>query len=311
MKGISMKVFLIVITILLILFIFCYIFSLYLFNETINNKKSHIKPFGSNKYHSVVDHTKEDEKWIANNSQEVVVKSFDNLKLHAYDINFKHNDYAILVHGYRGKSFDLARVAKMFESMNYNILLPDLRGHGKSDGDYIGMGYHDHFDLMTWIKYLNENYPQAKIILYGISMGASTVLMASGENPQNLKLTIADAGYESIWDELKYQLKGLFHLPIFPFLYLTSMITKIECNYSFHDGRTIDYVEKAKKPILYIHGDKDSFILVDNAKDMYKATKSPKELLIVPNAQHVASEAIDSKKYWGTISNFINKYGKM
>lgn len=305
-----MKIFLIILGIILILFILCYLFGLYLYKLVINNKASNVTPVGSSKYKSVTDHTKQDEEWVFNSSKEITLKSFDNLKLHAYDMNFGYDNYAILVHGYRGVSLELSRVAQIFKNMKYNILLPDLRGHGKSEGNYIGMGYHDHFDLLTWIKYLNKNYPQAKIILYGISMGASTVLMTSGENPYNLKLTIADAGYESIWDEFKYQLHGLFHLPIFPFLYITSFITKMKCHYSFHDGRTIDYVAKSKTPILYIHGEKDAFILVDNAKDMYEKTNSPKELLIVPKAQHVASEAIDSKKYWDTITNFIKKYDK-
>ena len=303
-----MKILLIIIVILVVLFILCYLFSLYLYRLVISNKKSNVQPVGSNKYHSVTDHTKKDVQWVFDNSSEISIKSFDNLSLHAHDLNFNYHDYVILVHGYRGNSLELSRVAQIFKNMHYNILLPDLRGHGSSDGKYIGMGYHDHYDLLGWIKYINKNYPEAQIILYGISMGASTVLMTAGENPRNLKLTIADAGYESIWDEFKYQLRGLFHLPIFPFLYLTSFITKLKCHYSFHDGRTIDYVAKAKQPILYIHGENDAFILVDNAKDMYKATNAPKELLTVPKAQHVASEAVDSKKYWETITNFIKKY---
>src|SRR5574344_196554 len=171
------------ILIILFLFILSYIFSLYLYRIVIDNRPTKFKPIGSSKYESITDHSLADEKWVLNNFKDVYLNSFDNLKLHGYELNKGYDNYVVLVHGYRGQGLNLAKVAKKFYSLGYNILIIDLRGHGKSSGNYIGMGYHDHFDLLTWLKYIKKNHFQAKVILYGISMGASTVLMTSGENP--------------------------------------------------------------------------------------------------------------------------------
>lgn len=293
--------------IILIILVIIYIFSLYLYRVTIDNRKTNFKAIGSEIYDSVVNHSKIQEDALLNNSQEVYVKT-NGLKLHAYDWNNQHHDYVILVHGYRGHGIELCRAAGIFEKMGFNVLVPDLRGHGKSEGNYIGMGYDDHFDILSWMKYIKNKYPQAKVVLYGISMGAATVLMSAGENSSNLVATIEDSGYKSIMSELKYQFKNIFHLPTFPLLYTTNLITFFKNNYTFNEGNTLEFVKKIKKPVLFIHGNSDKYVPIQNAKDLYEACSSPKELLIVPGAKHVAAEYVDSKKYWQTIKNFLKKY---
>lgn len=297
----------IVVIIILIIFILINIFSLYLYRITIDSKKTNFKAVGSDIYNSVINHTKLQEDNFIKNSVEVYLKT-NGLNLHAYDWNDNFDNYAILVHGYRGNSLDMVRVAEMFNKMKYNILIPDLRGHGKSDGKYIGMGYDDHYDIVSWLKYLKKKYPNAKVVLYGISMGAATVIMAAGENSSNLVATIEDSGYESIMGELKYQFKNIFHLPVFPLLYTTSFITFLKANYSFNDGNTLKYVKKIKTPVLFIHGEDDKYVPIENARVLYENCHSSKELLTVAGAKHVASEYIDSKKYWATIEKFLKKY---
>jgi uncharacterized protein len=294
--------------ILLIILLAINIFCLYLYRMVIDNRKTSIKPVGSSIYKAITTHSKKDADWLINHSKEITLTSFDGLTLHGYDANFKYDNYAILVHGYRGDGLELSRVAQKFYQLHFNILEIDLRGHGKSSGNYIGMGYDDSKDLLLWIKYLNKSYPHSKIILFGISMGAATVMMAAGSNPKNVQLVIEDAGYESIWEEFKYQIHGLFHLPIFPFLYLTSFITKLKAHYSFKDGDVINMVRKAKMPMLFIHGTDDTFINVNNAYHLYDAKQGIKEILIIPHARHVESEQVANKKYWDTINKFIKNY---
>src|SRR5574344_2610670 len=97
------------IVIILVLFVILYLFCLYLFHSVIDNKKNNIQPIGSSKYSSIADHTKSDENYVTENSEEVYIKSFDNLKLHAYDLDLHQKNYAILVHGYRGHALELSR----------------------------------------------------------------------------------------------------------------------------------------------------------------------------------------------------------
>lgn len=125
--------------------------------------------------------------------------------------------------------------AKMYHDWGYNVLAPDARGHGKSQGDYIGFGWPDRKDYVQWIeKVLTENGQQEQITLYGVSMGAATVMMTSGEKlPDNVKAIVEDCGYSTVNQELQYQLKELFNLPSFPLVNVTSGITKLRAGYFF------------------------------------------------------------------------------
>lgn len=227
----------------------------------------------------------EDVNWLIKNSNytDKYINSFDNLKLHGYEVKneTKTNKWAIVVHGYTSEGELVSSKAKHFYEMGYNILVPDLRGHGKSEGDYIGMGWDDRLDIIDWINNILEDNPRSEIILHGTSMGAATVLSTSGENlPNNVKAIIADCGYTSVWNEFTYQLKALFNLPAFPVMNLSNMVTMVKAGYSLKDASPIEQVAKSKTPILYIHGDKDDFVPYYMMDELYKATSSEKVNLL-------------------------------
>ena len=193
--------------------------------------------------------------------------------------------------------------------MGYNILIPDLRSHGLSEGNYIGMGWDDRLDIIKWINTILNDDPDAEIVLHGVSMGASTVLMVSGEEiPSNVKAIIADCGYTSVWDEFSYQLDNLFSLPPFPIMNVSSLVAKIKAGYFLGDASAIKQVKNSKTPILFIHGDEDDFVPYYMMDELYDATNSEKEKLTIKNAGHAKASEIDPETYWTTVSNFINKY---
>lgn len=256
-----------------------------------------------------------DIDWLLNNSNysDEYITSFDGLKLHAYKVINKtpSDKWAITVHGYTSEGLNMSSYAKKYYDMGYNILIPDLRGHASSEGDYIGMGWDDRLDVISWINSIIKNDKNAEIVLHGVSMGAATVTMASGEDlPNNVKAIIADCGYTSVWDEFAYQLKALFSLPEFPILDASNIITKLRAGYNLKDGSCIDQVKKSTTPILYIHGDKDDFVPYYMMKELYDATNSEKEMLTIKDAEHAKSSEVDPKTYWTTIYNFTNKYVK-
>lgn len=256
-----------------------------------------------------------DIDWLLNNSNysDEYITSFDGLKLHAYKVINKtlSDKWAITVHGYTSEGLNMSSYAKKYYDMGYNILIPDLRGHASSEGDYIGMGWDDRLDVISWINSIIKNDKNAEIVLHGVSMGAATVTMASGEDlPNNVKAIIADCGYTSVWDEFAYQLKALFSLPEFPILDASNVVTKLRAGYNLKDGSCIDQVKKSTTPILYIHGDKDDFVPYYMMKELYDATNSEKEMLTIKDAEHAKSSEVDPKTYWTTIYNFTNKYVK-
>ena len=218
-------------------------------------------------------------------------------------------DRVITVHGYTSQGKLTSYYAKNFSDMEYNVIIPDLRGHGTSEGDYIGMGWDERLDIIDLINYIIKEDKEAEIVLYGISMGAATVLNTSGEElPKNVKAVVADCGYTSAWDEFAYQLNKLFGLPAFPMLNIANLITKIRAGYWINESSPINQTSKSKTPTLFIQGDEDTFVPSFMVEELFNASSAEKEKLIVKGAGHAKSSKVNPKLYWETIDGFLNKY---
>lgn len=219
-----------------------------------------------------------DIQWLLTESNytDETLTSFDNLNLHAYKVLNQNdsNKWVITVHGYTSEGINMSSYAKNYYDIGYNVLIPDLRSHGLSEGDYIGMGWDDRLDIIDWINTILEYNPNAEIVLHGVSMGAATVSMVSGEDlPSNVKAIVADCGYTSVWDEFAYQLDDLFSLPEFPILNVSSLVAKVRAGYFLGEASTLKQVAKSKTPILFIHGDEDDFVPYYMMEELYNAYK--------------------------------------
>ena len=251
------------------------------------------------------------QRWLEekSNYSDKYIESYDKLQLHSYVVSQNSNKWAIVVHGYGGSGKLMSDKSKYFYDMGYNVLIPDLRGHGKSEGDYIGMGWKDRLDIISWINFIIKENPNAEIVLHGTSMGAATVLMTSGENlPSNVKAIVADCAYTSAWDEFSYQLETYLKVPSSYILNVTNMVTKLKAGYSLKEASALECVKKATVPILYIHGDKDKFVPYSMMDKLYDATNSPKEKLTIEGGEHANSDLVSPFLYWLTVEDFLNQY---
>lgn len=255
------------------------------------------------------------ENWFndKNNRSEWQMESKDGLKLSAYYLPAQKDQHktAIIAHGYMGQASDMPQYAKIYHDLGYNVLMPDARGHGKSEGDYIGFGWPERKDYLQWIDRIIKGDSQSEIVLHGVSMGAATVMMTSGEKlPENVKAFVEDCGYSSVKDELTYQLKDMFNLPAFPLMPVTSLITKIRAGYFFGEADAVKQLHKNTKPMLFIHGDKDDFVPYSMLDKVYAATKGPKEKFVVHGANHAEALSADPAKYQEKVTEFLAKYVK-
>ena len=229
---------------------------------------------------------------------------------------------AVVVHGYKVRAEGMLHIAYLYNhDMGYNVLLPDLYGHGESEGDHIQMGWKDRWDDIRWSEVADDVFSKQKKniqnmsqkdnhtqqVLHGISMGAATVMAVSGENtPDYVKCFVEDCGYSSVWDEFAAQLKDQFGLPSFPLMNTTSELCKLKYGWSFAEAQQIEQVRKSTKPMLFIHGDKDDFVPYRMLQPLYEAkTKGKKAIFIAKGSIHAMAYRDHHKEYTEKVNAFV------
>jgi len=241
--------------------------------------------------------------------ENVETQSFDGLSLKGRYYHFKDGaPIAIIMHGYRSNYCrDGNGGFKICTKYGLNVLLPDQRAHGKSGGKTITFGIKERFDCVSWTNYLIDRFGEdTKIILVGLSMGASTVMMASDIAPQNVKGIIADCGFSSPKDILT-EVAGQMKLPPKAAYFFTRLSARMFGSFDTEGASAVKSVANTDIPILFIHGEDDDYVPCHMSKTCFDACKSEKYLLTVPNASHGMSYYIDTDKYTDMVNEFLDK----
>ncbi len=250
-------------------------------------------------------------EWLDRTAEDVYIEN-DGLRLHAYLGQQKKQNgarWVLAVHGYKASPADMAPFAQRYYQRGWNILVPDQRAHGLSEGRWIGMGALEKDDMLCWIRFILERDPDARIVLHGVSMGAATVMMVAGEQlPPNVRCIIEDCGYTSVSAQFSYQLNQLFHLPSFPLIPLASAITKKRAGWSFSEADMLAALKRTQIPVLCIHGSEDSFVPFSMLDEIYEAIPTDKVRLIVRGAEHARSRDVNPTEYWTAVDLFVNAY---
>ena len=237
----------------------------------------------------------------------------DRTRLYAYYVaaSVPTSRTAVIVHGYTDNAIRMMMIGYMYNhSLGYNILLPDLRYSGQSEGSYLQMGWLDRKDVMQWMNVANQLYGDStQMVVHGISMGGATTMMVSGEpQPDYVKCFVDDCGYTSVWEQFSKELKEQFGLPEFPLMYTASWLCNWKYGWSFDEASAIKQVEKCHLPMLFIHGEKDDYVPTWMVYQLYDAKPQPKELWIVPNADHATSYQLNKETYTQKVKQFTDKY---
>ena len=305
-KAVKVIVFISVFCLIVLSWLALYVGN-YLYDYTLNPYAKHNI---SEKIETNEDVEQASRLWLNEKSVNVSIESDDHLQLHGYFIEQDHPIYVIMVHGYRGDGASIIAPIKKFYKQGYNLLIPDLRGHGLSEGDYIGMGWDDRLDILKWIDYILLKNQNAKIVLYGVSMGGATVMNVAGEKlPQAVKAIIEDCGYTSVWDIFKSHI-DMPEIESELAMHMASLVTKVRAGYYLEDVQPIEQVKKSQTPMLFIHGREDHFVPFRMLDELYQAATCPKQKLIVEGAKHANSCSVDEATYYSTVFNFIDLYTK-
>ncbi|MCD8365725.1 MAG: alpha/beta hydrolase [Clostridiales bacterium] len=219
----------------------------------------------------------------------------------------KGKKVVICFHGYTSKGMsDYIGLSGYYLKRGYGMLLVDERAHGESEGKYIGFGCLDRHDALKWIRWVTEKVGEdVQILLHGTSMGASTVLMASGLSlPEQVKGIVSDCAFTSPKHVFTHVLHSMYHLPAFPMIPVSDAVNKRKAGYGLDECNAAREVKKAKVPILFIHGDADTFVPCSMCDEIYENCASPKTKLIIKGAAHAESYYKDPEAYEKALDAF-------
>ena len=236
-----------------------------------------------------------------------IVKADDGYALHVqYLQNPKPTDrYILISHGYTDNRLGSLKYTRMYLDLGFNVILYDLRGHGENEVTFCTYSIRESRDLNALIQDCRDRYFNASLFgLHGESMGSATSVAVLKYKPR-VDFVVADCGFSEIISVMQGGLRGM-HLPSF-MVYVASFWSRLLHGYSFRKMRPIDSLADNQVPILFIHGEKDDFILPSHSEAMQKATQGYSELHLIPGAAHAASVLTAPEDYQRYVSEFLKK----
>ena len=237
-------------------------------------------------------------------AEDWTLESFDGLTLHAKKFSPAENSnrWAILVHGYGRDGTFAYDYAEEYLKRGWNVLVPDLRAAGLSQGEFITMGALESRDIFDWAGKLP---PDAKIILHGVSMGAATVMMTAALEPKNLCAVVEDCGYTSAYEMFSAQLEKIFGLPEYPAMPCADIVCKLKTGVKISDAAPLAVVDKITVPILFIHGDADGLVPFEMLDKLFDKAAAPKEKFVVAGAGHADAKRKNPAVYFDKVFAFL------
>lgn len=250
------------------------------------------------------------EEIMAIPCEEITISSHDGKKLFGRYYHVADGaPVQLMIHGYKSSAYlDFCGGIKFARKCGYNVLAVDQRSHGRSDGSTITFGIKERQDCIRWANYISSRFgSDTKIILSGLSMGASTVLMASALNlPDNVVGIIADCPFSSPKAIIQKVGRDM-HLPTklsYPFVKLGAFIFG---GFHLEECDAVSAVKNSKIPILIFHGDDDRFVPWEMSQEIKNSAPENITLEIVPNAGHGLCYLVEPKQYEETTKRFLNE----
>lgn len=245
---------------------------------------------------------------------EVAVTADDGVRLVGHELACApaSNRWLVFAHDYHGSWTEGMLHARRFADHGYNLLMPELRGHGASGGDYVGLGWLDRRDLVAWCRDLVARHGEdAQIVLMGRSLGATATCLAAGEDdlPRQVRAVVSDSAYVDTWNFLLQRIRytGLEPHPTADFARL--LFRHRRGGYDVAAGDAEAAVEAAQVPTLFLHGRSDTECSAYHAARLYMAAggrEAGNRLVTFPHAGHCHEALLDPAGYYGAVWSFLD-----
>lgn len=239
--------------------------------------------------------------------EQLQVTSFDGLTLYGNFYEYTPGaPIELMFHGYRGSAQrDLCGGVQRCFALGRSALVVDQRCCGRSQGKAITFGIYERRDCRKWLELMEEKFPDRKIILCGISMGASTVMMMADEElPSNVVGILADCGYSSAKGIIQ-KVIGDMRLPpklAYPFVRLGA---RLFGGFDLEEKTPLDALKNSRLPVIFFHGEGDDFVPCDMSREAYDVCTSKKQLVTIPGAGHGLAYLADPETYLKELGAFF------
>lgn len=252
----------------------------------------------------------ESQKWLLEQDiEEIRIQGHRNVTLAGHFVPAQNQKRIVVAfHGWRSNwKKDFALCVKSFQEQGCSVLLVEQRAHGLSGGKHIGFGILERHDCKYWTEYLTQRFGnEMSIYLYGVSMGASTVLMASSlKLPATVKGVIADCGFTTPYNMLVRSAHIILKEGEYPDVPIVNKLCNWLAGYNLKEYSTLDAMKVSKLPTLFIHGVKDRFVPYYMTLENYHMCTAKKELLLVSGADHCRSFYTEPETYMQKIRSFF------
>ncbi|MBR3357420.1 MAG: alpha/beta hydrolase [Solobacterium sp.] len=211
----------------------------------------------------------------------------------------------LCAHGYRGTAEgDFCDKIRFLRDAGCDLLLIHQRACGESEGDAITFGARESQDILKWLDTIETDLP---VYLYGISLGATSVLLCA-DRTERIAGIIADCGFSSMHAILAYLGKRWMRLPAFPFLNILDGFCRVRAHFAMREADTADALRNTRIPVLFFHGTEDAFVPPENSRRSYELCGSAKKLVLTEKAGHNGSHLADPDKYEKEVLDFFAEY---
>lgn len=247
------------------------------------------------------------------------------MDVYAYYVD-QGSDKTVMIHGgFRGNWNNgiVTEEYNDFYKAGYNLLFVDSRATGNSGGDYVTYGQYESDDVLYWINQEVRERPSQKILLYGGSMGAATMMSVLAKDiPVNVKGIIENCGFASIDEQLRFTYSQTVvpalppaiknQLDIIGDQEHEDLFMGLLKQYYFDQEMHLDPTAalptigmSGSLPKLIIHGTADDVVPVSNAQKLYELAGGYKDLLLVEGAGHGKAQEVDHAAYTKHVTDFL------
>ena len=256
------------------------------------------------------------KSWIkdarSRHHEDFYITACDGTTLHGTYYEYKKGAATeIMFHGYRGSAErDLSGGLQRCFALGRNALIVDQRTTGCSGGHVITFGIKEHRDCISWAEFAAQQFgDDVPLLLTGISMGASTVLMAAGKPlPPNVKGVLADCPFTTA-EEIIKKCCGDLHLPanlFYPFIKLSA---RLFGGFDLEEYSALEAVKNCRLPVFFVHSEGDDFVPCYMSHKLHENCSASKHLVTIAGDGHGLAYLLDSEKYLQEMCQFYTANG--